>query len=64
MSGHYGHASAIEYICVDRHPETAKGSSGGDQNGNLLYMVEATCGALKCPPYHKDKEVTCVVCSV
>jgi len=62
MAGHYMFKSVADYVCVDRHPETLAGGSS-DQDGNVLYMVEATCGALKCPPYNNDKELTCVVCS-
>jgi len=62
MSGHYSHKSSADYICVDGKPESVTGGQNS-VNGNLLYLVEATCGALKCPPYHNDKELTCVVCS-
>ena len=47
------------FICVDRDAEAASGGVG-NQNGGLLYHVEAQ---LHCPPYVAEKEVTCVVCT-
>ena len=54
--------SASEYICVDKDPEvTWHGSK--DENGNLLYIVEAACGSLTCLPYVNGRELACAVCS-
>ena len=39
--------------------------NGHDQNGRLLYAVEASCHAnsLPCPPYVQGREIACVVCT-
>jgi len=63
MAGDPNEKSAADYICVDRHPQTVAGDQKTNNDENLLYMVEAKCGSLKSPPYHNDKELTCVVCS-
>ena len=62
VSGDYGHASATEYICLDRNPDF---NSGGftSNDGALLYFVEVVCGSLECPPYVNGRELTCAVCS-
>ena len=50
------------YICVDSEME---GVNGGHENhnGGLLYVVEAACGSLKCPPYDEGYEIACSVCT-
>ncbi|XP_053378726.1 uncharacterized protein LOC123526588 [Mercenaria mercenaria] len=60
MSRHY-HSSS-EYICVDKDPEALVHGSQ-DENGNLLYLVEAACGSLPCGPYVNGRELACAVCS-
>ena len=62
MSEHSEH-SASEYICVDKELEVLPGGYT-NQNGGLLYVVEAVCGALPCPPYVDGYEVSCVVCTL
>ena len=62
MSGHYGHPSATQYICVDHHPEYFEGRRT-NLNGNLLYGVRTVCGSLPCPPYENNRLLPCVVCS-
>ncbi|KAJ8306888.1 hypothetical protein KUTeg_014972 [Tegillarca granosa] len=59
MSGHPSHRTS-EYVCVDAHPEHI--GSKSNQNGQLLYPVEAACGSLKCPPYVNNREI-CSVCT-
>ena len=54
--------SSSEYICVDGDPEDVP-RGNGNQNGGLLYVVEAACGSLACPPYVNGRELACVVCS-
>ncbi|XP_045177314.2 short-chain collagen C4-like [Mercenaria mercenaria] len=56
------HPAAGEYICIDSDPEYILHGSG-NQNGNVLYVVEAVCGSLPCLPYVDGRELTCVVCS-
>ncbi|XP_052083711.1 short-chain collagen C4-like [Mytilus californianus] len=62
MSGHYGHAGASQYICVDSSPDVLEAGSR-DDNGYLLFGVKAYCGSLKCPPFVQDTLFKCVVCS-
>ena len=64
MTGHHGHAKSTDYSCVDMDPESVQGNAH-DQNGRLLYPVEASCRAnsLPCPPYVDGREIACVVCS-
>ena len=62
VAGYYGSAAATEYICLDKDPEFNVGGSRND-NGALLFFVEAICGSLECPPYVNGRELTCAVCS-
>ena len=63
MSGSYNHAAASDYYCIAKDPENvAGGGKERDDNGYLVYFVEARCGSLKCPPYVHGRELTCVVC--
>jgi len=51
------------FVCVDEDQESMPGSEG-NQDGALFHHVEAGCGtSLPCPPYDKNKEVNCVVCT-
>ncbi|KAI8488112.1 hypothetical protein Bbelb_342300 [Branchiostoma belcheri] len=63
MSAHHSHPSNKNSICVDGAPQLRPGSSA-DQNGALLYLVEAQCGSLPCVPYISGFELTCVVCTL
>lgn len=58
----YRDRAAFEYFCLDKYPE---GSTGGikEDHQNLIYLVEARCGSLPCPPYVEGREVACSVCS-
>ncbi|KAL3880006.1 hypothetical protein ACJMK2_032278 [Sinanodonta woodiana] len=58
----YGHASPVEYVCLDGNPESIDGGIA-NTNGHLVYLVEVICGALRCPPYVNGRELACVVCS-
>lgn len=64
MGGAHDHAKSSDYTCVDSDPEVVQGS-GHDQNGHLLYFVEANCGehSLPCPPYVHGREMPCVICT-
>ncbi|KAL4238241.1 hypothetical protein ACF0H5_002954 [Mactra antiquata] len=62
MSSHYSDAAPSMYICVDKAVEAVVGGHG-NQRGNLLHLVEGTCGSLECPPYVNGRELTCVVCT-
>ncbi|KAL3874759.1 hypothetical protein ACJMK2_037730 [Sinanodonta woodiana] len=62
MSGYYGHSGATNYVCVDANPE-ARHESSASLDGHLLYVVQAVCGSLPCPPYVEGRVLTCVICS-
>ncbi|KAH3807575.1 uncharacterized protein LOC127834978 [Dreissena polymorpha] len=62
VSGYYTHSSPTNYACLDANAEWEVGD-GDDRDGKLMYLVEAACGSLKCPPYVEKREITCVVCS-
>ncbi|XP_053389813.1 short-chain collagen C4-like [Mercenaria mercenaria] len=61
-AGHYGHKAASEFICLDENPDAADGNDV-NENGKLLYLAEARCGSLPCPPYVDGRIMSCVVCS-
>lgn len=63
MSTHYSQKGRSTFACVDEAPEVNPGGDG-DQNGGLLYVVEAHCGTLPCPNYTSGREITCVVCTL
>ena len=54
------HRSTFE--CMDKDAKPAYGGHV-NRNGALFYFVEPRCGALPCPPYDQQKEVTCAVCT-
>ena len=50
------------FECVDQHPETVPGGTGG-QDGVLFHHVEATCTGIAYPPYTAGRELACAVCT-
>lgn len=64
MGGHWKHKKSTDYTCVDAEPEFIAGRAR-DQNGHLLYFVEASCheNSLPCPPYVNGREIACVICT-
>ena len=52
------------FICVDKNPEAIAGKAANN-NGALLYHVEASCATnqLPCPGYDDTKEMSCVMCT-
>ncbi|XP_002739169.1 uncharacterized protein LOC100366375 [Saccoglossus kowalevskii] len=62
MAENFNHQRS-EFICVDRYAEVRPGSVDND-NGALLYNVEARCGSLPCGPYIDGYELTCAVCTI
>lgn len=62
VSGLPNHPAPSNFACLDQRPEVEAGGSQ-NLNGKLMYLVEAECGSLACPPYVQDRELTCVVCS-
>ncbi len=51
-----------EYVCVDSGMEVVPGSERSEDVGHF-YHVEAQCIGLSCPPYNRERELECVVCS-
>lgn len=62
MAGAYDLEGPYNHICMDRSSEFLPHGSTNDID-NVLYLVEAQCGSLLCPPYYQGRELTCVVCS-
>ena len=61
MTEHHTHQRS-SFECVDKDAESIPGSSSNN-NGALIYHVEATCNGIPCPPYDTSKELTCAVCT-
>ena len=60
-SEHYVHSGRNIYLCLDHNAEPT--GTNTNHNGNLFYVVEASCGSLPCPPYVDGRELTCAVCT-
>ena len=61
--GNFPGRGRTSFECVDKDQDSVTGSQA-NQNGNLLYHVEANCvTGLPCPPYNNHKELTCAVCT-
>ena len=53
-----------EVICVERYPQSLRGSEGHTQKASDIINIEAHCdGNILCPPYNSYKELACVVCT-
>ena len=61
MSERYSHHRS-QFSCIDHSLKPVTGSSH-NHNGFLFYPVEGVCGSLPCPPYRRDKELSCAVCT-
>ena len=59
----YDTRKSASFVCVDSSFEGIPGGSDVNNNGGVLYNVEAVCNGLPCPPYDAEKELTCVVCT-
>ena len=62
MSEHYGHKGRTSAVCVDNDAEGLVRSEK-DENGNLWYVIQTTCGSIPCGPYVNGRELTCAVCT-
>ena len=62
MSKQSIHKRNAVYECVDKDAESIPGSVAST-NGASFYHVQVQCNGLLCPPYDKEKEVACVVCT-
>ena len=56
----YHHRKSFE--CVDKKPEFLQ-IPGAALIGAFFYHTEATCNGIPCPPYDRQKELTCAVCT-
>ena len=61
MANMVGHRRTT-FECVDHSPQSIPGSTA-DTDGALFFHTEVKCNGISCPPYHTQKEVTCVVCT-
>ena len=50
LATQHSNYKGAEYVCVSSNPEPSH-SGQSDENGGLLFVVEAQCGSLPCPPY-------------
>ena len=62
VTGADGHGASKDYICIDQSPQALQ-AGGHNDEGALLYVVQAKCGSLACPPYQDGQYITCVVCT-
>ena len=53
---------AYQSFCLDKDPDFVPGTLR-DDNEHVLYLIEAKCGSLPCPPYIGNAEIACAVCS-
>ncbi|XP_022303428.2 uncharacterized protein LOC111110998 [Crassostrea virginica] len=61
----YFNYKAFDYICLHNDAEyMTEGARRHNDNGHILYPVQAICGSLPCPPYKDGQYITCVVCSL
>ncbi|XP_062597614.1 uncharacterized protein LOC134259030 [Saccostrea cucullata] len=60
-SGNEAFKSSANYICLDEHSDQWQAGDEVTLDGKLLYTVRIACGSLACPPYHNDRDATCVV---
>ena len=49
-------------ICVDKDTVPIPGSAANN-NPSVVYLMQASCNGLPCPPYNTRKALTCAVCS-
>ncbi|CAI9737338.1 Hypothetical predicted protein [Octopus vulgaris] len=74
MSSHHQKKGRLEYVCVDHAPE-ADPAGYRNEDGAILYFVQASCGSLPCPPSntiisfinaksHHDHNILCDVCFI
>ena len=49
-------------ICVDKNAGAVRGSVA-DKNPSVVYLMDAQCNGLPCPPYVAKKPLSCAVCS-
>ena len=62
MTEYYTHKRNALYECIDSNPESIPDSSA-DTNGAMFLFVTGTCNGLPCPPYVRNRAITCVLCT-
>ena len=62
MSERSTHKRNAVYECVDKDAVSIPGSIA-NTNGALFHHVQPQCNGLLCPPYDRQKELACVVCT-
>ena len=63
MSDYRGRTSRFVYECVDKDRESRGVTIQPGRIEAAFHYVEPLCYGLSCPPYHAEKELTCVVCT-
>jgi len=58
---HHEWASGL-FECLDSSPELVPGSTS-NIGGAAFTHVETVCRGIPCPPYDRNKEITCIVCT-
>ena len=54
-----------DYICLHNDAEyLTEGARRHNNDGHILYPVQAVCGSLPCPPYKNGQYITCAVCTL
>ena len=61
MSERHSHHRS-QFSCVDYSLKPVTGSSY-NHDGFLFFSIEGVCGSLPCPPYNRNKELSCAVCT-
>ena len=56
-----GREGRRDTICVDQYAEAA--SPADTKYPAMLFLMQATCIGLNCPPFNSQKPLTCAVCS-
>ena len=56
---------AFDYVCLHNDAEyLTEGARRYNDDGHILYPVQAVCGSLPCPPYKNGQYITCAVCTL
>ena len=64
MAGYYAHASAKNFVCMDKHPESVRGSAASTDGALFYHARLGNCYGLDCSPYNTNKDLACVVCTM
>ena len=64
MAGYYAHASAKNFVCMDKDPESVRGSAASTDGALFYHARLGNCYGLDCSPYNTHKDLACVVCTM